>query len=389
MTRPAPQHPNLAWLLDVVWGPALRDGAIDGASAYRVIPSARRARMLVPADDAVATVALRAGGGTRSPRAQRARSIAAMLLRTGAFRDRVWVEPDDPLRAEIAGACGVEAVLLACAVRRPSPFRKPMLQVLTHDGRVIAYAKVAWNAVTAANVAAEHVALAGLHAHRTDRVAAPVPIALVEHRGFPLLLTEPMPERLRRYDRTEPPPDPAVALAVSRVLGASAGPDPIGARLRARLAATAPTDLATVHAGTTALLDALGSAGAGLSPGAWHGDWSPWNLGWVEERLWAWDWEYCRADVPVGLDAPHFVFQRRFIGDRAPLERAFTDAAAGAAPALAALGYGPAERAIVHAVHVAEVALRYLEAASTGVAANPRFVAGAERALRGAIDGLP
>jgi hypothetical protein len=39
-------------------------------------------------------------------------------------------------------------------------------------------------------------------------------------------------------------------------------------------------------------------------------------------------------------------------------------------------------------VHVAEVSLRYLEAEAAGVAANPRFLAGAAEALRAATDAL-
>jgi hypothetical protein len=47
-----------------------------------------------------------------------------------------------------------------------------------------------------------------------------------------------------------------------------------------------------------------------------------------------------------------------------------------------------AERAAVHAVHVIEIALRFLEAATLGVAANPRFVDGAAEALDQAVDAL-
>ena len=50
---------------------------------------------------------------------------------------------------------------------------------------------------------------------------------------------------------------------------------------------------------------------------------------------------------------------------------------------LSALGYDAAARAVRQAVHVAEVTLRYLEAEAAGVAANPRFLAGAAEASRG------
>jgi hypothetical protein len=380
--------PDLAWLLEVLWS---RDAVAEqgpDALAMRVIPSAGRARALVPLDREVAARGLRAGGGTRSRRVQRTRSLAAALVRVGVFRDRIWIGADDPLRRTIEEIVAAGPLHLACAVRSPGSFRKPVIQVARADGHVVAYAKVAWNAVTAANVHAEHGALVALEASGERRVRAPRAIGLGEHRGFPLLLTEPMPPQLRRYDPVGPPPDPRVSLAIGPLVPGAAMPDPIGARLRRRLAATGEDNLVEVRDATTQLLEALGDRTAAVPAGAWHGDWSPWNLGWVGDELWAWDWEYCRPDTPIGLDIPHLLFQRRFIADRAPLDRAFADAAAGSAEPLSALGYGAADRPTVHAVHVAEIALRYLEAATLGVAANPRFVAGAIPALGGAIDAI-
>ena len=97
MTRKVTHDPNLSWLLDAVWGTDDETGA-RGAT-YRVIPNTRRARMLVPDEDAIAVAALRAGAGTRSARAQRARSLAAIGVRAGVFRDRVRVPADDPVSA--------------------------------------------------------------------------------------------------------------------------------------------------------------------------------------------------------------------------------------------------------------------------------------------------
>jgi hypothetical protein len=193
-----------------------------------------------------------------------------------------------------------------------------------------------------------------------------------------------MPPALRRSEPTRDAVDPAVARVVGRLAPPSAGDDPIGGRLRSRLRATTGGSLGLVASEVGVLIDAIGSRTAGLPAGAWHGDWSPWNLGWVRDRLWAWDWEYCRTDVPVGLDVPHFAFQRRFIGAREPLERAFAEARDTTAEALSRLGYAPADRATIHAVHVAELAIRYLEADALGVAPNPRFVEGAAEALRAA-----
>jgi hypothetical protein len=249
---------------------------------------------------------------------------------------------------------------------------------------VVAYAKVAWNTVTAANVAAEHRALVALAAEADPALSGPEPIAMLDHRGYPVLLTRPMPDALRRFDSARDALDPAIARLVGRLAAPSAGEDPIGGRLRSRLRATTGNSLGLIGSEVAVLVDAIGSRAAQLPAGAWHGDWSPWNLGWVQQRLWAWDWEYCRTDVPIGLDVPHFAFQRRFIGAREPLERAFAEARDTTAEPLARLGYSPVDRATIHAVHVAELAIRYLEADALGVAPNPRFVEGAAEALRAA-----
>ena len=388
MRERAPDR-DLAWLLDVLWtagGVQVSEHRSPGATAYVVVPGRRGARAILPADGAAAKAALLAAAGTRSPTAQRGRALVAEVARAGLLRRRLYVDPDDPLRRAIAEAVG-ERVELACALRAPGPFRKPVLQVVGSRG-VVAYAKVAWNTVTAANVAAEHRALVALAAEADPTLSGPEPIAMLDHRGYPILLTRPMPSELRRFDPARDALDPAISRVVGRLAPPSAGNDPIGGRLRSRLRATAGGSLDGVASQVAALVDAIGSRTARLPAGAWHGDWSPWNLGWVRDRLWAWDWEYCRTDVPIGLDVPHFAFQHRFIGAREPLERAFAEARDTTAEALSRLGYPPEDRSTIHAVHVAEVAIRYLEADALGVAPNPRFVEGAAAALAAAADHL-
>jgi len=389
--------PDLAWLFDVLWGGS--EGvrfsrASESANAgYVAVPSMRGARAFVPADRRSARAALRASAGTRSDGSRRARAIAAGVagspLARAAFRDRFWVVGDDPLLGAVASALGEAPIAFAAAVRRPGPFRKPVVQAVTPDGRVVGYAKVAWNEVTAANVKAEHAALVMLSTADAPAPRAPAPVALLEHRGFPVLVTRPMPETIRRYEAAAgPPPAPVSRAVASLPLAPGSEHDPIGTRLQARLDAAPAPALPHLTRAVGALLEDIGERTADLPAGVWHGDWSAWNLGWVGHQLWAWDWEYCRPDVPVGMDLPHYTFQQRFIADRAPVDAAFAEARAVSAAALSALGYSAASRSVVHAVHVAEVSLRYLEAEAAGVAANPRFLAGAVATLRSAGDAL-
>ena len=215
--------PDLVWLFDVLWGGVegvrRTPGPTSSGPGYMAIPSARHARAIVPGERLAARAALTSGGQARSDGSRRARALAARVagspLAGAAFRDRFWVDGDDPLRDAVASALGEAPLAFAAAVRPPGPFRKPVLQAVTPDGRVVGYAKVAWNAVTATNVRAEHAALVLLADAGPPAPRGPAPVALLDHRGFPVLVTRPMPERLRRYDASDGPPPPPVSRAVA------------------------------------------------------------------------------------------------------------------------------------------------------------------------------
>ena len=46
-----------------------------------------------------------------------------------------------------------------------------------------------------------------------------------------------------------------------------------------------------------------------LAFGAWHGDWTPWNMASTAGGLLVWDWERFATGVPVGFDALHYWLQ--------------------------------------------------------------------------------
>jgi hypothetical protein len=47
-----------------------------------------------------------------------------------------------------------------------------------------------------------------------------------------------------------------------------------------------------------------------IETAAWHGDWSPWNMGRsTNGKLCIWDWERARVGVPTGFDILHLHFQ--------------------------------------------------------------------------------
>jgi Phosphotransferase enzyme family len=388
---------ELVWLTERLWGQPGSFATLGDPPAgarvterYVVVPSARRPRYLLPEDRRASWAALTAGRATRAPRTARRRTLAGAAIRGGVggavWRDRltVSVSPghDRSFREEIAEALGVP-VRMAISVRPATPFRTPVVTAVGADV-VVAYAKVATDVLTATNVRTEAAVLSGLAGDGGD-LRVPRVLAELGWRGHPVLLTEPMPSDLRRYDpRTGAPPAELTArVATAGEHGtAPLASGPVAGELRRRLGAAGGA-LPELAAGLGDLLSGLEAVGERpLAHGLWHGDWSPWNMAWRGSELWVWDWEFARSHVPLGLDLPHFHFQQFFIAEGRGLEAALERAHRAAAPALAALGHDDDARPLVRAAHAAEVALRALEAAALGVAPNPRVTNEGPDALR-------
>jgi hypothetical protein len=396
--------PDLAWVADVLWGGSpfgVSLGEIPGdreiVEAYVVVPNAARPRLLLPVERRPALGAARAGARLRGWRMRAERAAVAALARGRvvglAFRDRLTVHADAGASAagglladELAEVLG-QRVWLAVNVRPPSPYRKPVVQAVAGDGRVLAYAKVAWSGLTDGNVRAEARALRAIEA--CERVAAPRIIGESQWRDHTVLVTAAMPRELRRLATRPPSVDVTREVAGVRGLIESRYSDSaIRGRLRERLERTRSVDpLPAVGAAVLDLLNVLdGSGGVDVVAGAWHGDWSPWNLALHRGRVWAWDWEYSRGDVALGLDIPHFHLQVAFIARRRGFAASLSAAHDAAAADLSELGWDERGRALVRGLHVAEVALRYLEAEAHGARAHPRFVAEAVATLRAETD---
>jgi hypothetical protein len=323
----------------------------------------------------------------RRPGAKAQRWAAGLAVRSGAapfiFRDSLEVaaEPSGEAQTlgDILGELLGETVELAINVRAASPYRKPVVQVLSGDGRTLAYAKVAWNDVTERNVAAEADGLEAIASAARSGFSAPKVRARLSWRSHTVLVTEPMPSGLDRYPAAAGPPSTTVTRAVAglwpgrnTLLAESDYTLDLGDRI-VRAAIVAP------DASSAALraLDRVRArfADVAIDHGSWHGDWAPWNLGRENGGLWAWDWEYARPGVPLGFDLPHWFFQRSFIERKSTFVDGMAAAGAAATP-LRELGLSAAQADATLALHGLEAAARYLDALALGAVPNPRFVTG-------------
>jgi hypothetical protein len=100
-----------------------------------------------------------------------------------------------------------------------------------------------------------------------------------------------------------------------------------------------------------------GAGGTVLEYGAWHGDWSPWNMASVADRLLVWDWERFGTGVPVGFDPLHHELQAAIVRDGVPPDAAVRRSLAGA-PEL--LRRPPAEARLTALLYLTDLATRYL-----------------------------
>jgi hypothetical protein len=382
--------PDLRWLVSVLWEgiPGVSvdtdPDPSDALERYVVVPSASRPRMLLPNEPALAAAGLRSFNALRRPSARTGRSAISALVRTGAasfaFRDRLTVRgaggTEIPSRT-FARALGVDIVALAVNVRRPSPFRKPVAQLLSSEGRPVGFAKIGWNEVTRRGLGREAEALGALSEGRR-RILAPT----LRHRGpwraHEVLITDPLPSDVRRFGAGPPPADVTRDVAELRppVAATLANSDAWAAvRARAEAAAEVSGRLGLSRV-LPVFLDGVERrhGKTELRFGFWHGDWSPWNLGHAGDRVVAWDWEYAGAGVPVGMDLPHFHFQVAFVGERRRPSEGFDRARVRSAAALRELGLSPGAIEATCALHVAELTLRYVDAVALGASANLRFL---------------
>jgi hypothetical protein len=327
-------------------GPAPVAGAPSAAWAY--VPGGSGAR-LVPLDTrrvAAASIGPRGGARARG-RADVARRLLGAGLRAGvvqpALRRRVRVQRSGSVVARLEDELGMAPLSIGVDVGPPRANRKPVLQVLDRGGRTVAWAKLGWNAQTAALVRHEGDVLARLPSVGMARVVAPDVLARFDAGGVDVLVTRPLPEPTPGAPLS-PPPAAAIrdtallAPAVDGHLAGSAWWDGVRGRL----------DDETADVVERALGDAVATFGG------WHGDLSPWNCWWSGDRLCVVDWERAGGPVPLGLDAVHGPFLVARLDRRRTTTDALDDAVAAATPVLRDLGV--ASHDAVHGLRIAYLA---------------------------------
>ena len=252
-----------------------------------------------------------------------------------------------------------------------APHRKPTMQILSPAGEVLSYVKVGWNELTRELVRNEAHTLEVLARRPPRAFEVPRVLHAGSWRELELLMLAPValgPRRRRRPLPRKPPIEATSELGSMR--GVARGPlaeSEYWAGIKERTARAAHALGGRSSFGL--VVERLGQryGATALSYGFWHGDWVPWNMGQVGERLYVWDWERSGPLAPLGLDALHFEYQvALFIRKLAPVA-ATRHVLERPACSLDALRLSESLRPLLLCLHLLEMALRFEEARAAGV----------------------
>ncbi|GGO75257.1 hypothetical protein [Nocardioides deserti] len=332
--------------------------------SWALVPSARRPRLVVPVASRMAAGRSLCRFSADSSAGQVVRRVAGAAV-VGATRGsvlgtRVSVNggSTDSFARHLEGLMG-HPVVFSVGVGSERVNRKPVLQVFDERGRTVAFVKIGDSDVSRADVAAEGSHLRRIAAAPLHHVVAPRVLHESCWHGRVVLVLEALTTRHAgvprpRRTRTAPP-----AAAMAELARAFAQPEvPLEGlpwwaeqrRLTTRM--LDPTWGRRVRRA----MDRLEARAAGRpwAVGAWHGDWTPWNMAPRGDKVHLWDWERFETGVPQGLDLLHHVVNVATVR-------------AGASPAVVvgALPAGSPRERVLAGAYLVAVTNRYLLLAAT------------------------
>lgn len=290
------------------------------------VPSAARPWLLLPAGHPLAAAsAVCRFSHANGVRDRTLRLVLAAAAAIGAadrlLPDRLRLGPAadggpriDQHLADVLG----HPVVLSIGVGTLRANRKPILQVLTPAGRTVAFVKVGDSPMARDLLAAESAALRRLDAPAMPSLHVPEVLHHDRWQDLDLLVISALPTPVRRGRSARAVPVGAMAeLAhTATTTTAALGDGPLWDDLTA-VARNLADQVLSRRFG--AVLDALLARHGHrvLLHGAWHGDWTVWNMAWDGPTVSLWDWERYEEGMPVGADAIHHVMQRhaRLRGD--------------------------------------------------------------------------
>lgn len=249
---------------------------------------------------------------------------------------------------------------VAVTLAQPKSNRKPVLQLMDGRGRCHGWAKIAWNDRTSALVGNE---ARWLQASPPPPLAIPDLLVDQEVLGRRVVITSGRAPVRRRLRSPHEAPDLSIVKAIAAMGTTGRGPLRGSAWYASVLDVLPAADVdeaAVLHSVLAEYEDLI------VDLGAWHGDFTPWNLMTSPAGVYLIDWEFAADEVPVGFDICHFHTQ---VG--VEMMGLDTDAALGhsalRSPAdLAILGVDGGQRWPIWRLYLVELVRRFLALRAQG-----------------------
>ncbi len=362
-----PDSGSAGWLAELLNPPGT--GGVGPIERYALLPNARDPRVIVP-------LTSRRAGERVLRQTAHSRRLARSLLgwavglglaplvggrMTVPARDR---DGNPSLATWLGELIDIPDVAIGIALGAPRPNRKPVISMVTSDGTVHGYAKLAWNPLTQDLVGNEATWLDRVQRHPPAGIVAPELITVDTWRGHNVLVTRPLADL-----PTVPGgiTDADTVGAIAGLVAPSTGPV-VGSAWWQGLERRVADRASAGHTETRAVLDGLTRRLDGTSWrfGAWHGDFTPWNARRTEAGIQVWDWERASSPVPVGLDAAHASFQIAHIGSGRDVQASAAAATDHVATVLDGLGLDRSAATDVVSCYLLERWLRWDEARVDG-----------------------
>jgi len=381
---------DLVKVVQQLWPEGLVDEPAAGQDtvapvSYAFVPRRSSARFLVPLSNHVSagrTLRKYSASLTVNEIAQRtAMSVAFRLGGSMMLRDRVTVLGEHrSLRAYLSEWFG-QPVSFSISIGTVRLNRKAVLQIFDSRGRTLAYAKVASTQRVIDDVQAEARALRRIEGRLPREIVAPRVLGTEVWEGSYVLLISPLEISMWQplRGRWSPPVRQMQLLNEAfaepdQLLGETA----MWQRLQDACAALVP---GAVRDTIGHLLEEVANRAEArpLRVGAWHGDWTSWNMARGRGRnVLLWDWERFETGVPAGMDHCHFLVNAA-VRERRFSAKAIVAALDGLQPA----GQHSTASDLVVSSYLARLALRY-----TGGAQGPggHVISGRAEILVRALD---
>jgi hypothetical protein len=301
--RPHVQRTNASALLGV----RLETGKTAGRM-YTAYPNLADVRWLLPANQPALR---RAGiGGLYQPNSLRGRAVRTIIGAGAMPGEKVWLEEDALARLEtmLASSMGVVAVRLAFYMGVPAPHRKVTAQVLTPEGKTLAYAKIATSPLAQGAVETERRALLRLSESAGLQGTIPKVLGSLDWHGGTVLLITMGPPRPGPRGLSSVHLRFCTQVFRSFRVQETFVESPMWTRMYEiwhRLQHSSPETLpATLGPALERLHDELGQVNLPLSLA--HGDFAPWNTRLGPRSLFVLDWERASEGMSPLYDAFNF-----------------------------------------------------------------------------------